>query len=408
MGARVTVLLVVCCLVVGPVAAQEVDIARAPTMVVLDVEGQIDFARAGWALVQPLQAGTLVHVKDFVYSDGDAVVLVMCPDGSTREFLSSELLPVDVLDCHSDPSNAIIGDPGSQRLLIQRGGRQDPTIPYLIAPRATVVRSEQVTLRWNAVPAVDHYTVTVRGSGDTWQSADLDPADVVQGDEATLELPIVLQPDVPYTVEICVLFDDMRQGCTSDPGWSSGDVAFYYKETPVLDAAETRLIRGLGEETPESLYARAVLFSQPVFEIAPDLPVGAYQDAVELLTRLLRAYPDSALASSPELYNLLGELYRRMALPINAARAYEQAAALATPHTEAAATAALGRAMTTPAGDEVALYSEALEHYAAFMNHAAFDEQFASICKQAGGLCLQLPQCTERLRECAVWARDDG
>lgn len=399
-------------LVIGALAAvpatgaQGPDSVPNPVLVVLGVQGAPDFARMGWDVPLPLTAGALVQVGDLVYADGSTAVQVLCPDGSPRQFLASELLSVgDVLDCQVDPGSYVLGDVGMRQIIVQRGGIQSPTVPYLIAPRATVVRTPQVTLRWHPVSGVSHYTLTVRGGGNTWESDQLLPEAVIVGDEARFDLPVALQPGVPYTVDICVLFDDMRTGCTSDPGWASGDVAFYYQDSPVLREAEDRILGGLGAESPESLYARAVLLSQPVFAPGSGEPVGVYQEAVDLLHQLVRDHPGSALATSPEVFNLLGELYRRMALPLDATRAYEQAEALAAPGTESAATAALGRALTTPAGDELVRYDAALAHYAAFMGDAAFEARLAQVCAQAGGLCLQFSTCADRLDECAAWAR---
>jgi hypothetical protein len=410
MSARHITFMILCLvlIIVTPAGAQTGRATHTPVMVALMIEGGIDFARAGWTVSQPLVAGTLLNVNDVIFPNPGATLLVMCPDGSAREFLPSELMPNDIVDCRLDPSMYIVGDMGTRHAIIQRGGRQDPTIPYLITPRATVVRESHVKLRWNAVQDVEYYMVTVRGGGGIWQSNKLGPEDVVQDGLASLEPPITLQEDTPYTVDICVLFEDMREGCTTDPGWSSGDVAFYYHPNPALDQAEERLIAGLGENTPEALYARAVLLGQPLFETPSGVSIGVYDEAVALLERITEEYPESALAESPELYNLLGEWYRRVALPLSAARAYEQAADLAAPDTEAAARAALGRAITTPAGNEVALYSEALDDYEAFLSEDAFTERFADICAQAGGLCLQLPQCDDRLGECAQWAQGGG
>jgi hypothetical protein len=401
---RLILLVVIVVMIASTVAAQE---GAPPAIVVLNVEGDMAFARADWNSAQPLRAGTLINTDDLVFPDKGAALLVMCPDGNVRDFVPGELLPNDVVYCPTDPASYVVGDVGTRHAIIQRGGRQDPAIPYLIAPRATLVRTSPVELRWNAVQDVEYYRVTVRGNGAHWQSDPLDPAEVVQGEEARLRMPSDLQEDMPYTVEICVLFEDMREGCTTDPGWSSTNVAFYFHPDPALDAAEERLIARLGADTPEALYARAVLFSQPAFETPSGMSPGYYDEAITFLLRITQEYPDSALARSPELYNLLGELCGRIALPLSAVRAYEQAAALAAPHTEASARAALGRALTTPAGDEVALYSISLEEYGTFLSEQAFTERFADICEQAGGLCLQFPQCEDRLSECARWARGD-
>ncbi|MCB9435386.1 MAG: hypothetical protein H6673_00145 [Anaerolineales bacterium] len=405
---RLWVILFLLSLLTSPVSAQDFeDAPELPaSIVILSVEGTITYARPGWAVPQPLVAGTLISpTDDFIYPQGDVTLLAMCPSGSVVEFLPGQLQTNDVLAC--DSGAQVIGSPGMQRVSIQRGGRQDPTIPYLISPRATVLREPTLNLVWNPIVNVHTYSLTVRADGNPIRElADIAPEAVQVGGQAVYTVSdLTLQEEVAYTVDICVDFDDGRpQKCTNQPGWESTAVlAFYYASTPELNAQEQNLMAELGENTPTSLYARAVLLSQPVIqtEIAP---LGVYQEAIKLCERIISDHPTSALASSPELYNLLGELYRRVDLKLSANAAFATAAQLANPNTASAATATLGTAITTP--DDrlgVSLYDQALDNYAEYLTPDAFTIQFEMVCKEIGDLCLDLSRCQDNAEQCLAW-----
>ncbi len=359
------------------------------TITVLAVGGTANYARVGWRQTQPMLTGALVGTGDFIYPQAQSL-LVMCPDGVLTELSAELLLSNTVIQCPISNVNYLVGEIGERSLNITRGGTQSAFVPYLITPRATVVRNPQgVTLRWNALTDVLNYTLTLRGNGQQiWESEALDPADVTTGEVASIFADVMLQPGIPYTVEICLVFQDLRHGCTTDPGWSSGEnTAFYYQPTPLLESLLNRIMNGNFATTPEGLYAQAVLLAQPVAGMSTREPIGIYHEAIDLLERIVRDYPTSALAGSPELHNLLGNLYRSSYLPRSANLAYAQARALAANCTEVAAIASLGQAMTTTAGDEAQLYNEALDHYFSFLLPQPFTERFETICTMIGDIC---------------------
>ena len=395
---------------VFPVLAQETT-AASPAVVVLDIQGHIDLRRPDWLVAQTVIAGTFLDPStDLVEVADNSGLIIACPDGTIREFLPGQLVADDLIACPEGSTR--LGGIGTQRLNVRRGGRQGPTIPYLIAPRATIVRTPTVELVWNAISDVRRYTLTVRSEGGLWESEELDPASIVQGDVARLALPITLQPAVAYTVEICVLFNNMEHKCTSDADWESPvGLAFYYVPTPELDALEANFISTLGPISPASLYVRAVMLSQPLFT-PPNQetnmpPLGAHMDAINLLETLLAMHPDSALAQSPSVHSLLGELYRRVELRESAARAFQRATELALPDTESAAVAAFGYATTT--SDKtlaVTSYNSALDNYAAFLNDEALEARFEQTCKSIGEVCLDLQRCEPRMDDCLAWYLD--
>jgi tetratricopeptide (TPR) repeat protein len=384
------------------------DEPKQPAIIILNVDGTITYARSGWQSDQALDVGTLVGVDDFVYPE-DATVVAMCPDGTTMTFAPGVLLPNDVIRCPiTDPKEWVVGQQGLQRFNIQRGGRQDPTIPYLISPRATLVRTNHVRLNWNAPSDAEYFTVVVRqGSEQVWKSDRLKLGDVAQDDIASIDVPVELKAKAAYTVEICVLFTDLEKGCTTDPGWSTGvNVAFYYEPNDQLDKLVDDLASELKSDPAASLYSRAIILCQAEIQVSTDTQLGYYQEAISLIEALMTDYPDSAFAGSPELYNQLGALYQKVNLPLSATRAYAQALKLAKPGTEASAVAALGNGFTTPNGDlAVDFFNRALDDYAGYLAKDTFDNQFKQVCSLIGDICLDLKRCQDRLKDCTKWYR---
>lgn len=372
-----------------------------PAVTVLELEGTLNMSRPGWREPKQVLPGTLITAADTVFSE-NAELQVMCPDGSVELILPTDLLPVDTIRCDVDPSTYIVGTEGERRVRVTRGGREDPTIPYLVAPRATVVSTQEVILRWYSPLDVLEYGLTVRADGDVaWSVERISPADVVDGEIASLALPLTLERDIAYTVEICVVFEDLREGCTSDPGWAAGaDTAFYYEPAPTRMAATQRIASQLSPNDPKTLYATAVLLSQTVFEVGDGLPIGYYDEAIQALNRIFNEFPESALANSPETYNLLGNLYYSVNLPRSSARNYQQALDIASFGTEAAANAALGRARTA-GSNAIEFYDLAVENYAELLNEADFQRRIQTLCDTIGDLCIDLAACRDNPALCS-------
>jgi len=375
-----------------PTGAQ--NLSSGAGAVVLEIENEMSYIREGWQQPVMVQAGTILDVDDLVFPQ-DTSLLVLCPDGKLKDFVPGELFPNDKLNCAVPRENYVLNIGRIDVPSLQRGGRQDPTIPYLISPRGTLVRSQTITLYWNAPSEVMEYQLRVMGGGvDALPQTSFAPEDVTQGEIASTQLELNLQPNVPYTVEICVTFQDLRQGCTTDPGWASGtDVAFYYLPDPKLGSQDLQIleqdiVNARGEDTPESLYARAILVSQALYTTPTGEPLGLRAEAISLLNRLIDNYPDSTLAKSPQVYMLLGDLYGSVDLLLSAARTFQRATTFSTPCTEIAAQAYLGLALTTPNNDTVSnLLNQALDEYYCLLQPAAFANQYASLCEAVGDSC---------------------
>lgn len=392
---RFVILLVLLLILIGtqPMSAQ----SSTPLVgsVVLSVENPMSHIRAGWRAPILVQAGTFISVDDLVFPD-NTTLLVLCPDGSLQDFLPGQLLPNDKINCAVPRERWILNIDGVRRLNVQRGGTQDSTIPYLIAPRATLVRSPGFYLRWNALPDALEYRIRIFGDGETIPpSMVYVPQDVTNGDIASVPFPVPLQSGVAYSVEICVTLQNLQRGCTTDAGWSSGaNLSFYYEPEPQLGGVplrdlEAAIVTQLGVETPEALYARAVLLSQRSAHSS-----GYYMEAIDLLETLIDRHPNSLLAQSPDVYLRLGNLYREIDLPISAARAFQRAtqlggAAQGNPLcSEAIGQAYLGLGLTHPNPDLVAgFFNQALENEQCRLSDEPFAAQYDQICTLIGDIC---------------------
>jgi hypothetical protein len=344
----------------------------------------------------------MLRVDDLVFPQ-DAGLLVLCPDGSLKDFVPGELLPNDKLNCAVPRENYLLNIEGIDMLSLQRGGRQDPNIPYLISPRGTLVRSQTIELIWNAPPEVLEYQLRVLGNEvEILPQTSFAPEDVTQGESASTHVTLNLEPNIPYTVEICVTFQNLQRGCTTDAAWASAtNVAFYYDPDPQLgsqslQALEQDIIIARGEDSPESLYARAILLSQTLDTTSTGELIGLRAEAIDLLTRLIDDHSDSVLASAPEIYMLLGDLYGTVALPLSAARAFQTATKLSSPCTETAAQSYLKLALTTPnssAGGD--LLNRALDEYQCLLQPDAFTDQYSDLCNLIGDSCADLKPLQE-------------
>ena len=373
-----------------------------PDLIILSVEGEIGIRRREWGGEQPAMPGMSLRPDDILVPDGDFSLTILCNGDvvAVRNITQAELTDGGI-DCFAE--NMFL----DEIVLIQRGGTAGFGLPYLIFPRATAVRNSQVSLTWATVPDAHHYFVTVlEDTNIIWKSENLSP---VENDTASIMLPIILEEQVAYTVEICVMFEDLRGGCTSDPGSSSStNLAFYYIPNPAFDSQEDLIIAEYGEDTAISLFARASLLSETVFEPSSSVPIGYYGEAITLLEQIIENYPEDPLVGSANLYNQLGELYRSINLPTHAVRHFDTALQLASSGTEASAVAALGLARTTQSGDIIYYYDLALNEFAAYMTDAAFYQTFRSVCNVSGDICLDFERCTQPQANCSEWFLERG
>lgn len=361
--------------------------------VVLTIQDEMRYFRDGWRKPVLVHAGTFLRSEDLIFPN-NASLLVLCTDGRLKSFVSGELLPNDKLNCDTSRDSYVISEDSVKTLNVQRGGHEDPSIPYLITPRGTLVRSQTLRLEWNALSNAIEYQLRILGGGEeVLPSTSFLANDITEGGIASTEQELELEPNVSYIVEICVLYQDLHSRCTTDPGWTSTtNIPFYYVPNPQLasrdlQAFEEDIIVLRGENAPETLYAQAVLVSQ---HFSP-YNLGFYSEAIDLLNRLIFEHPESPLARTAEIYMRLGDLYAEVDLPLKAARAYRQAILRGQQCTETLAEAYLGFALTVPNPDSrVDLIDEAIEQYNCLLQPTAFAETYSILCKTIGDECAKL------------------
>lgn len=374
---RKLLIVLCCCAVIVPALAQTGVEPGRPVVTVIALDGDVEFRRADWnAVNQTLSVGAQLTGQDLVFAEGGQIE-VLCPDGSRRVF--DELLARDVLNCPA--SSSIIGSPGERRVAYQRGGVQRRDVPYLISPRSTLVTTETVTLRWNHVPGAETYRLRVLEDTQTiWSSGELDAEDVVTGRVGQVTPDFTLMEESAYTVLVCAT-TGITEVCTNDEGnATSVNLSFSYRP---LDAereeALANIARDFGADTPEALYAQALVLAQPV-DTSDDQMPAYYADAIVLLEQIAADYSESRLVNSAEYHNQLGELYRRVSLPQSARASFERAQPIASPDTESYANAVLGLAFVADVDEADDLLDTALDIYAGFLSEEAFVEFRREAC----------------------------
>lgn len=374
-----------------------------PVAYVLAVQEGASYSQVASTQDLPLTPATQLTSTDVIL--GDNVQLeVLCPDGSIQ-MASITNASLNCFNVHSDETSVTRIKMDSSRVL--KGGNADnPTIQYVISPRFTAIRSSQTAIIFNPVLSdIKNYTITIREAGEVvWESPRLDPDVIVSGDVAKVDLPIILTPRTPYTVEVCVLLNNFERRCTTDPGLASPyNLAFYYVPIEVLN---NRFPLSSQPQTPQELLAQAIILAQPLYETSTGEAIGFYDESINLLNRLVAEFGDSEQVSAAT-HNLRGEIYRRMRLPRAAAAAFEHALALSQPGTEEAAHAATGLAMTTPNHTlALNLYDLSLDHYAAYLSPVAFEDRLRNQCLEIADICLQLTYCQDHMETCEAWLRE--
>jgi hypothetical protein len=163
----------------------------------------------------------------------------------------------------------------------------NPTLPFIISPRNTVILEAQPLLRWNPVAGVKRYQVRVNGPGVDWQT-EVSQSQVMYGGKQ------VFQPGMRYRVIV-----------TSGNGESSqGDGAVGFS---VLDGAAVARVKAdiLGLQQQE-LSDEAQVLSIAHLERSNEL----YASAINRLEMWLGRRNKSAAVSQ-----LAGDLNRQVGLP---------------------------------------------------------------------------------------------
>lgn len=372
-----------------PISAQEESEPRLP-VTILVIEGHVEYRRPGFTESQVLLPGSQLWPTDIIFPNeaSQASLLVLCPEGNVRRFLSMELVGNSYLRCDSSDEPFVPGQAGTRRALSQRTNDQMATYPYVIYPRATLVRDPHITLIWNPVFDASFYDITVSDAQQaTIEPLRVFPVDVHKNDRAEMVIRLP-SPGEPYDIQVCA-FVGLDEYCGDGKNSENAQTAIYYMPAPWFEEVESNLRSSLPDNGAAYELSLAVLLSQPVdaaFEV--DGPDAYYGEAIQHLEALLDSYPENELARSPEVYDLLGKLYAIVGLTPNALNAFQQSLDLAEPSTEIAARAAFNAAEASVAPDDLDYYLMAMSRYNELLSDEAFAEFIEDFCETRSGICM--------------------
>lgn len=271
--------------------------AGVPAM--LFAEGKLWIRRPGWADFAPATSGVEVEPGMEVQPGNDTRAIVLCSN-----FVSQQL-PPDMTSrlaakCAVGPH--LQSDVGLGPML----GSNPTGIPYVISPRSTRLLSSTPLLRWRAADGASYYTACLRPVSEKciWKAQTEDTQVRYPGDPPLL-------PGKMYILEV-----------TADNHRTSAEDVAPGTEFQIIQVGERSRIEA----------ALALLKSAPLTDAERNFAIAQFYaakdlkaDALEVIRELERTD-----VSLPRLSLLAGDLYRGSALPVEAADAYAQAAALAT------------------------------------------------------------------------------
>jgi hypothetical protein len=280
--------------------------------------GKVFLKRPDWSNFRPVSVGTELNQGDQIKPDKGVRVRVVCPN------LSKPFVPVGVqsgLKTICPVWQAIISKapPPAGTL-----GGNNPLIPYLIAPRHTLLLSSTPTFRWNAVPKATQYTVILQNpKGVMWQKQVKNNSLVYPG------LP-ALQPGTNYSLVI-----KANTGKTSqDEGTSNLDFRLLRKSEVAAIQAEVTKITKLGLNKQVTALMLANLYSRYTL---PQDAIAAYglsadtfksynlsADAIATLENVVKTGKQSTI-----VYRSLGDIYWQTGLAQKAVDNYLMAIKLA-------------------------------------------------------------------------------
>ncbi|MEG4272325.1 MULTISPECIES: tetratricopeptide repeat protein [unclassified Microcoleus] len=199
-----------------------------------------------------------------------------------------EMLAIDCDDYTADPR-----------------GPLDVLIPYIISPRRTLLLNERPKLRWNKVPGVNNYTVSlVKGERTIWETK-------VNGNEVVYPGTLQLEPGFEYLLVV-----------KAENGRTSDEEKLPARSFRMLPTTEKQLVKGAIEQIDSQKIAETTkALQRAYFYIGSDLK----SEAIETLEALVARGFQEAIA-----YRKLGDLYWQEGVTLLAESNYLQAHKLAS------------------------------------------------------------------------------
>lgn len=179
----------------------------------------------------------------------------------------SEMLAIDCEDYTADPR-----------------GPLDVLIPYIISPRRTLLLNDRPKLRWNKVPGVNNYTVSlVKGDRTIWETN-------VNGNEVVYPGTPQLEPGFVYLLVV-----------KAENGRTSDEEKLPDRSFRMLPTTQKQLVKGAIELiNSQKIAEKTQALQRAYFYIGSDLK----SEAIETLEALVATGFQEAIA-----YRKLGDLY---------------------------------------------------------------------------------------------------
>lgn len=318
--------------------------------------GKIRLKRQTWKTFRPVRVGTVLGQGDQLFPAAGVRVKVICPDLSQRSVKPgvpsglNTICPVWVVaKARKGPAPGVMGGINS-------------SIPYVIAPRHTLLLSPSPLLQWNPVVGTSTYQVHLLGPGSfNWTQ---------QTKESQLKYLGKLQPAVPYSFAV-----------QTNKGKSSQEEGTSNLDFRILRPSEAAIVQTqAGKIVQQNLskQATALLLAELYSHyMLPETVVTAYgltaqnyksynliADAIQTVAAVIQQGEQS-----PIVYRTLGDLYWQSGLVQLATHAYLKAIELAKApeDLEEQTLAQFGLGEIYAATDKIALakqsYQQAIEGY---------------------------------------------
>lgn len=166
---------------------------RQSSLIILsEARGDVRLKRSRNNKYQRAYGGETLSPSDRLQLGRGSTATVLCNNSlpwtleSQGEFTVSSGCPA------SQNVGSVNGSGGNR---IRTRASDNPTVPYLISPRNTIILEDKLILRWQAIEGARSYQVEVKGGGINW-TTQVDKTEVIySGNEP-------LQPDTRYRVMI--------------------------------------------------------------------------------------------------------------------------------------------------------------------------------------------------------------
>jgi len=262
----------------------------------VEVTGDLSHKRPGWEAYQPLSFGAALDWRDLLQAASDAEGLIVCAD------LSLAQVPPGYHGGLPCPRTKPVLERGESLVVgPRRDGLLAFSIPYVLSPRHTFIKTSHPLLRWHpSTTGTITYTVRVWGGDLDWQ-------------KKTTTIPLTYPDDAPplapRTPYYLTVVD--AEGHSSEEEQTALDVSFSLLLPQEVDTIQTLVAQACDLELAE----RATQLLEAEIYAAH----GLRASAITLLEEL------AAGEDAPTVHRRLGNLYLEMGLYTEAQDAYERA-----------------------------------------------------------------------------------